>query len=152
MDVLLEAGGFTPGASGEVVIERREGAFEDGGDTLRLQLGRSPTLQDQVNLSVLLEPGDVITATPRYHVRVQGEVVSPGDLVMAGELSLTRAIASGRGRHPLRVRSSQRAPSTIPPAATRVILEADLRAIRRGEQTDPVLLPNDVVTVGSGRF
>jgi len=151
VDVLIEAGGFSPRASGEVVIVRREGAFEDGSNTLRLQLGRSPTLRDQVNLSVLLEPGDVITATPQYHVRVQGEVVSPGDLVMAGELRLSRAIALAGGV--TRFASDRASVHRRDPATgDTVILEADLKAIRRGEQTDPVLLPNDVVTVESGRF
>jgi polysaccharide export outer membrane protein len=151
VDLLIEAGGFSPRASGEVVIDRREGAFEDGSHTLKLQLGRSPTLRDQVNLSVLLEPGDVITATPQYHVRVQGEVVSPGDLAMVGELRLSRAIALAGGvtRFASERASVRRSDPTVDDEVT---LEVDLKAIRRGEQTDPVLLPYDVVTVESRRF
>jgi hypothetical protein len=34
-----------------------------------------------------------------------------------------------------------------PATGNTVTIQADLKAIGRGEQTDPVLLPNDVVTV-----
>jgi polysaccharide export outer membrane protein len=146
VDVLLEAGGFTPGASGEVTIRRREGSFEGAGGELTLQLGRLPTLLDQVNLSVRLEPGDVITATPQYHVRVQGKVVSPGDFVQVRGLSLSQAIALAGGV--TRFASSRASVRRKDPATGEtVVLEANLKAIGRGEQTDPVLLPNDVVIV-----
>jgi polysaccharide export outer membrane protein len=73
IDVLVEAGGFTPRASGEIQIARREGSFEGGARILRMRLsGSAPSPQDQVNLEVPLKNGDLITASAKYYVTVEG--------------------------------------------------------------------------------
>ena len=48
IDVLIEAEGFTPRASGEVVITRTEGTFEGGRNnvTVRISSSASPSVQD----------------------------------------------------------------------------------------------------------
>src|SRR4029077_5561874 len=50
VDVLVEAGGFTPRASGEIVITRTEGSFEGGSKILRMRLGGTFSAQDYVGL------------------------------------------------------------------------------------------------------
>ena len=147
IDVLVEAGGFTPRASGEIQIARREGSFEGGAKILRMRLsGSSPSPQDQVNLEVLLKNGDLITASAKYYVTVEGEIVRPGRYPIEGELTVTGAISTAGGltrfgSNNLKVR---RVDTTT---GQTKILEVDLKAVRNGKQPDLVLLANDVISV-----
>ena len=147
LDVLVEAGGFTPRASGEVTIARSEGSFEGGGRTLHIRLAGGPmTPQDQVNLEIPLQNGDIITAQPKQYVTVEGEVNRPGRYAIDGELSITGAISSAGGltrfgSHDVRVRRVD--PGT---GATQIV-KVDLKKVRDGKATDLTLLPNDVVSV-----
>jgi polysaccharide export outer membrane protein len=147
IDALVEAGGFTPRASGEVVITRLEGGFEGGEKSLRMRLGSaSLSLQDQINLEVVLKTGDVITASPKYYVTVEGEVARPGRYSLDGDLALTGAISMAGGL--TRFGSSDvklRRLDTETGKAS--ILELDLKEIRKGKQQDPRIMPNDVVSV-----
>jgi polysaccharide export outer membrane protein len=147
IDVLVEAGGFTPRSSGEVTITRLEGAFEGGVRTLRLQLGAgSLTPQDQVALELPLRRGDMVTAAPKYYVTVEGEVVRPGRYVLESDLTVSGAISQAGGL--TRFGSSRvRVRRTDAQAGTTRILEVDLKAVRKGKATDLPLQPNDVVSV-----
>ena len=146
-DVLIEAGGFTPRASGEVVITRREGTFDNGGHSLRLQFsGASPAPRDLVNLEVPLQNGDLITASAKYYVTVEGEVVRPGRYPLEEETTISTAVSAAGGltrfaKNDVRVRR------VSPETGKTEILEVDLKAIRNGKVTDLVLRPNDVITV-----
>jgi len=146
-DVLIEAGGFTPRASGEVVITRREGTFDNGGHSLRLQFsGASPAPRDLVNLEILLQNGDLITASAKYYVTVEGEVVRPGRYPLEEETTISTAVIAAGGltrfaKNDVRVRRVN------PETGKTEILEVDLKAIRNGKETDLVLRPNDVITV-----
>ena len=151
VDALVEAGGFTPRASGEIVVTRSEGAFEGGSNTLRLRLqGGSPTPQDRVNLEIPLRHSDVVTASPKYYVTVEGEVVRPGRYVLENDLTVSGAISTAGGL--TRFGSSDVKLRRVDPqtGATR-ILEVSLKAVRSGKQPDLALLPNDVISV-SRRF
>ncbi len=147
IDVLVEAGGFTPRASGEVSIARSDGAFENGGQTLRLRLAGGPmTPQDQVNLEIPLRSGDIITAQPKQYVTVEGEVNRPGRYAIDGELSVTGAISSAGGltrfgSHDVRVRRVD------PGSGATEIVKVDLKKVRDGKAPDLALLPNDVVSI-----
>lgn len=147
IDVLVEAGGFTPRASGEVTIARSEGSFEGGGRTLRIRLAGGPmTPQDQVNLEIPLRSGDIITAQPKQYVTVEGEVNRPGRYAIEGELSITGAISSAGGltrfgSHDVRVRRVD------PDSGATQIVNVDLKKVRNGKVPDLALLPNDVVSV-----
>jgi len=150
-DVLVEAGGFTRDASGELVIERSEQSQDEGRRELSLRLDRPPTVKDQINLQVVVQNGDVIRALPRYHVSVRGEVARPGSFTHEEGLTVSRAVARAGGltrfadaRVKVRRFDEQSGEMSI--------LEADLTAIRKGQQPDLPLLPNDVVEVGSRRF
>jgi polysaccharide export outer membrane protein len=152
VDLLVEAGGFTPRASGDIMITRQEGTFDGGGKTLRMSLSRGAlTPQDQVNLEVVLKNGDLITAVQKYYVTVEGEVNKPGRYPIEGDLTVTGAVSTAGGltrfgSNDVRVRRVD--PQT---GQTRII-EVDLKDVRNGKKPDPVLLPNDVISVGRRVF
>jgi polysaccharide export outer membrane protein len=147
VDALVEAGGFTPRASGEIVITRVEGTFAGGQKTLKMRLGSSTlTPQDQVNLEIALQSGDIITASPKYYVTVEGEVMRPNRYVLEGDLTVSGAISSAGGltrfgSQRLRVRRID-----AETGQTRII-DVDLKAVRKGKKPDLALQPNDVVSV-----
>jgi len=151
VDLLVEAGGFTPRASGEVQVTRNEGTFDGGGRTLRMQLtGGNPGPQDRINLEITLRHGDVVTASPKYYVTVEGEVVRPGRYVLEGELTVSGAISTAGGltrfgSNDVKVRRVDLQKGTTQ------ILDVDLKAVRSGKRPDLPLQPNDVISV-SRRF
>ena len=147
IDILVEAGGFTPRASGDVQIARREGSFEGGAKILRMRLsGSAPSPQDQVNLEVLLRNGDLITALPKYYVTVEGEIVRPGRYPIEGELTITGVVSTAGGL--TRFGSSNLKVRRVDPETGQTrILDVDLKAVRRGKEPDLALLSNDVVSV-----
>ncbi len=150
-DVLVAAGGFTHDASGELVIERSEQSQDEGRRELSLRLDRPPTVKDQINLQVVVQNGDVIRALPRYHVSVQGEVARPGSFTHEEGLTVSRAVARAGGLTRF-ADARVKVRRFDDPSGEMSILEADLKAIREGQQPDLPLLPNDVVEVGSRRF
>ena len=148
----LEAGGFTPRASGDVVITRLEGSFEGGAKTLRLRLGGGPlSPKDQISLELVLQNGDIITASAKYYVTVEGEVAHPSRYPIDGDLTVTGAISlagglSRFGGNGVKVRRVD------PETGKTTILEVDLKAVRSGKAEDPPLLANDVITVPRRKF
>lgn len=150
VDVLVEAGGFRSQASGEVTITRVEGEFAGGGKTLTLKLGAgTPSLQDQVNLEIPLRNGDLIAASPKYYVTVEGEVVRAGRYPIESNLTLSGAISLAGGL--TRFGSNDVKIRRIETNETK-ILSVDLKEVRKGKKPDPLLLPGDVVSVGRRLF
>jgi polysaccharide export outer membrane protein len=147
VDVLVDAGGFTPRASGEVSITRAEGTFDGGASLLRLRFGSaSPSAIDQINMELALRSGDVITALPKFYVTVEGEVTRPGRYVLDGDLTVTGAISTAGGltrygKNDVQVRRVDA------PTGKTTIIKVDLKDVRKGKKPDLPLLPNDVVTV-----
>lgn len=147
IDVLVEAGGFTPRASGEVVITRSDGTFPGGEQKLAVRLsGGTPTAQDQINLELPLRNGDIITASPKFYVTVDGEVNSPGRYAVENDLTVTGAIslAGGRtrfGADDVKVRRKD------PNNGEVTMIKVDLDGVRDGKKPDLVLQPNDVINV-----
>jgi polysaccharide biosynthesis/export protein len=146
IDVLVESGGFRPTASGEVIISRTDGSFDGGARTLRLKLGSVPTPQDQVNLEIPLRNGDLITASAKYFVTVDGEVNRPGRYPIENDLTLTGAVSTAGGL--TRFGSSDVKVRRVDPQTGQTrIIAIDLKAVRKGKQEDPALLPNDVISI-----
>ena len=146
VDVLVEAGGFTPRASGEIVITRTEGSFEGGSKILRMRLGGTFSAQDYVGLELALRNGDVITAPARQYVTVEGEVQRPGRYAIEGDLTVTGAISTAGGL--TRFGSSDVKLRRIEAGTGRVtITKVDLKDVRKGKYPDPPVAPNDVITV-----
>jgi protein involved in polysaccharide export with SLBB domain len=152
IDALVESGGFTPRASGEIVITRAEGTFAGGLKTLRMRLGTGAlTPQDQVNLEITLQPGDIITASPKYYVTVEGEVARPNRYVLEGDLTVSGAISTAGGL--TRFGSQDVKVRRVDPETGKTsIIEVDLKNVRSGKTADPPLMPNDVVSVSRRIF
>jgi polysaccharide export outer membrane protein len=152
IDVLVEAGGLTARASGEIVITRADGAFEGGGRTLRVQLGAPDlTALTERGLQTALRHGDIVTASPKYYVTVEGEVARPGRYVLDSALTASAAISSAGGLTRFgsqRVRLRRVDPATGSVTVTTV----DLNAVRRGSAEDPPLQPNDTLSVSRRLF
>jgi polysaccharide export outer membrane protein len=152
IDALVEAGGFTPRASGEIVITRAEGTFAGGLKTLRMRLGTGAlTPQDQVNLEIALLSGDIITASPKHFVTVEGEVARPNRYLLEGDLTVSGAISTAGGL--TRFGSQDVKVRRVDPETGRTtIIAVDLKDVRRGKAVDPPLVPNDVVSVSRRVF
>jgi polysaccharide export outer membrane protein len=142
-----DAGGFNTRASGEILVTRADGAFEDGGKTLRMRLGASvPGPQEQARLETVLQSGDIITAFPKNYVTVEGEVVRPGRYMIEGELTVAGAISTAGGL--TRFGSNDVKIIRVDPTKERPqVIEVDLKAIRNGKKRDIPLQPNDRVSV-----
>ncbi len=151
IDALLDAGGFVAGASGEVVVERTSGGFEDGGRILRARFQpASPTPEQLRVLGTLLLPGDVVTASAEEWITVTGAVRSPGRRRYAAGLTLSRALEGAGGLLP--TASHRVTVKRYDPAGGLREIEADLDAARRGRAADLELLPGDEVIVRKRRL
>src|SRR4029078_11041812 len=108
--------------------------------------GPPVTPEAQRPLQLRLRSGDAVTASPKYYVTVEGEVMRPGryvlesDLTVSGALSLAGA-PSRFGSGQLRVRRVDAATGQIR------IIEVDIKDVRKGKSEDLLLQPNDVVSV-----
>jgi polysaccharide export outer membrane protein len=152
VDALVDAGGFAPQASGEVVVQRRDGAFEDGTTARRFRFQSTGlAAEDRQNLSLALKPGDVITARARQYVVVSGEVERPGRYPLDEGMTVTKALeaAGGLTRFGNPRVSLERA--SVTEGEPRKI-EVDTRAVRSGESPDPVLRPDDTLSVRARRL
>jgi len=151
IDALLESGGFKPSASLEVLITRTEGGFEEGRKSIRVRLSGSATLQDQVNLELPLQNGDIVTALPKAFVTVDGEVNKPGRYAIEADLTVTGAISLAGGltrfgSNGVKVRRTDAQTGKV------TILEVDLKDVRNGKKPDVPLLANDVISVSRRVF
>jgi polysaccharide export outer membrane protein len=151
VDALLEAGGFKQSSSGEVMIARADGAFDDGKKAITVRISGSATLQDQINLELPLRNGDIITALPKSYVTVDGEVNRPGRYAIEADLTVTGAISLAGGL--TRFGSSDvKVRRTDPQSGKVSIIEVDIKDVRNGKKPDVPLLPNDVVSVSRRVF
>ncbi len=153
IDVLTEAGGFTPRASGEVRITRTDGTFDGDQKTLvvRLSASSTPTLQDSVNLELPLRNGDIITASPKFYVTVDGEVNKPGRYAIESDLTVTGALslAGGLTRFGSNTVKVRRTDAQSGKAS---LIEVHLKDVRNGKKPDLRLQPNDVLSVSRRIF
>ena len=151
VDALLEAGGFKQTSSGEVQISRMDGAFADGRKSITVRISGSATLQDQINLELPLENGDIISALSKSYVTVDGEVNRPGRYAIEADLTVTGAISLAGGF--TRFGSSDvKVRRTDPQTGKVSIIQVDIKDVRNGKKPDVPLLPNDVVSVSRRVF
>jgi len=151
IDALLESGGFKATASAEVMITRPEGTFEGDKKSITVRISSAASLQDQINLELLLKNGDIITALPKSFVTVDGEVNKPGRYAIESDLTVTGAVSLAGGL--TRFGSSDvKVRRTDPETGKVSIVEVDLKSVRNGKKPDLPLLPNDVISVSRRVF
>jgi polysaccharide export outer membrane protein len=147
IDALLDAGGFSSRASGEIRIERQNGTFADGRRSLVMRFaGGSPTPEELHHLGLRLENGDMIVAPAQDWVIVSGEVNRPGRYPIDDDTTLGRLIEEAGGLTPF---GSERVIVQRDGAAD---VEVDLKAVRSGNAVDPALSPGDQVVVRARRL
>jgi polysaccharide export outer membrane protein len=147
IDALLDAGGFTARASGQVTIERQRGAFPDGRRSFAFRFaGGEPSPEEIDRLGLYLANGDVVFVGTQHWVLVSGEIARPGRYPLEDGLTLTHLIEQAGGRTPfgsdrvtvLRLDATAGGTSEI---------DANLKAIRTGKAEDLALSPGDQVAV-----
>ncbi len=151
VDALVEAGGFSSRASGEVTVERLEGAFPDGTKVRRFRFrASSPTPEGQLDLELPLRGRDVVTASLQRYVTVAGAVARPGRYALEGGLTVSGVISTAGG-----TRSGNRKVTVQrqdPQTGANQTLEVDLKAVEAGREPDVELLPDDSVSVKGRRL
>jgi polysaccharide biosynthesis/export protein len=151
LDALIESGGFKASSSGDVMITRTDGSFDDGKKAITVRISASATIQDQINLELRLKNGDIISALPKSFVTVDGEVNRPGRYAIESDLTVTGAVSLAGGR--TRFGSSGAKVRRIDPQTGKVsIIEVDIKDVQNGKKPDVTLLPNDVVSVARRVF
>jgi len=152
VDALVEAGGFSGRASGDVTVERMEGGFEDGTRVRRYRFRpAAPTAEEQLGLELPLRSRDVVTATQQRFVTVAGEVARPGRYALEGGLTVSRVISTAGGL----TRSGNRRVTVQrqdPDTGASQTLEVDLKAVEAGREPDLELLPDDAIAVRGRRL
>jgi len=151
LDALIESGGFKASSSGEVMITRTDGSFDDGQKAITVRISASATIQDQINLELRLKNGDIVSALPKAFVTVDGEVNRPGRYAIEADLTVTGAVSLAGGR--TRFGSSGVKVRRIDPRTGKVsLIEVDIKKVQNGKKPDVTLLPNDVVSVSRRVF
>jgi polysaccharide export outer membrane protein len=146
-DLLIECGGFTPNASGDVTITRKDGNPAGATETIKLRFSSASfTQQDQINIEFILRNGDVILAGGKQFVTVEGEVGRPGRFPIEEGLTVSHALvlAGGLTRFGSNTVKLRRESAE---AGKPEIIKVDLKGIRNGKQNDPLIQPNDRITV-----
>jgi polysaccharide export outer membrane protein len=146
VDALLDAGGFVPDASGEVVVARSPGTFADGTHEARFKFGgKDPTPEELERLSLPLVAGDQVSVGLQRWVGVSGAVQRPGQYAFADSLTLRALVKQAGG--------------LLRTGSDRVILrrsgvdqEVDLGDVESGRVPDVALKPGDQVLVRARRL
>jgi protein involved in polysaccharide export with SLBB domain len=143
VDALLDAGGFAPGASGRVTVERTTGELPGGSQKREWRFsGTSPSPEEIEALSTPLRAGDVVTAEAQSWVRIDAGVARPGRYPFDDGLTLGRLVEAAGGRAGSGRVVVERAGGEI---------EADLDAIRDGRAADVPLAAGDAIVAKAKR-
>jgi polysaccharide export outer membrane protein len=161
LEVLTEAGGFTPQASGEVVVSRPEaglpgegaGEGESGAsEPARVFLSPDqPPAQQKSALALKLASGDIVTATSTQFFYVSGEVKNPGSYPITPGLTVLKAVSVAGGLTKFgskgKVEILRKAKGSD---AKRI--KVDLGDIEGGKKPDVPLAAEDIIKVGKRVF
>ncbi|CAN5159568.1 hypothetical protein BH20ACI2_BH20ACI2_04160 [soil metagenome] len=154
-ELLVLAGGFISGASGEIIIFRPVNLSCNR--TIELpappQDNRSQTtiikindiLSGKVTSDPVILSGDIVTVSRALPVYVIGAVNNPGTIYLTSDLTLSRAIETAGGM----AKDAGGNTATIfrRSGAGTSAIEVDLAKIKRGEMEDEVLRSFDIIDV-----
>ena len=152
LDLLTEAGGFTSKASGELIVTRLNGIFDDGTSLQRVWLSREmPTDAQQKALALNLSSGDLITVAGQVSIYINGEVNKPGSYALTVGLTVLQAISQAGGLSKFgskgKVEILRNQTSGEPER-----IKVNLGDIEKGKKADIPLAPGDVIRVGKRVF
>ncbi len=154
-ELLVLAGGFISGASGEISIFRPGNLSCDrtAGPPVEPKDNRTHTtvikisdiLSGKVSSDPVVLSGDIVTVSRALPVYVIGAVNNPGTIYLSSELTLSRAIATAGGM----AKDAKGNAATIfrRSGAGTSPIEVDLAKIERGEVEDEVLRSFDIIDV-----
>jgi polysaccharide export outer membrane protein len=155
LELLTEAGGFTPNASGEVVVSRPDPVLDqDGGaaEPVRIFLSpEQPPQQQKAALSLSLGNGDIITATATQFFYVSGEVKNPGSFPITPGLTVLKAVSVAGGLTKFGSKGKVEILRRVKEGETER-LKVDLGDIESGKKPDVPLEPEDIIKVGKRVF
>jgi polysaccharide export outer membrane protein len=152
LDLLTEAGGFTAQASGEVVISRMSGTFDDGETTRRIWLSREMSvLEQKAALAFTLVASDLVTVSAQAFFYISGEVKNPGSYPLTAGLTILNAVSLGGGLSKFgstgKVVILRKNGSGKPER-----IKVNLKDIEQGKKPDIALVAGDIVKVGKRIF
>jgi polysaccharide export outer membrane protein len=158
LELLTEAGGFTPQASGEVVVSRSDAsetrASAENGDNQPVRIFLSPDqppAQQKAALSLLLGNGDIITATSTQFFYVSGEVKNPGSYPITSGLTVLKAVSVAGGLTKFGSKGKVEILRKVSQSDTERI-RVDLGDIEGGKKPDVPLQAEDIIKVGKRVF
>ena len=143
LDLLTEAGGFASQASGELVVTRLGGVFDDGSNVRRVWLSRSMGADEQrAILALILASNDLVTVPAHESIYVTGEVNNPGSFPLKNRLTVLQAVSLAGGlskfgsKGKVEILRKRRAgePERI---------KVDLGDIEKGKKPDVLLVPGE---------
>ncbi len=160
LELLTEAGGFTPHASGEVVVSRADprdaeaplGEDNGGSQPVRIFLSPDqPPAQQKAALSLQLGNGDIVTATSTQFFYVSGEVKNPGSYPITPGLTVLKAVSVAGGLTKFGSKGKVEILRKVGGSETERI-KVDLGDIEGGKRPDMPLEPEDIIKVGKRVF
>lgn len=162
LDLLTEAGGFTPRASGEVIVSRLDGEqpslfmTEDYGNSgnapIRIFLtADQPPSQQKEALSFPLRNGDIVTATSTQFFFISGEVKRPGSYPVTAGLTVLKAVSVAGGLSKFGAKGKVEILRKNPDGSSDRI-KVDLGDIEKGKKPDVPLRSEDIIKVGKRVF
>jgi polysaccharide export outer membrane protein len=154
LELLTEAGGFTPHASGEVVVSRDDPSENDdgSGDAVRIFLSpEQPPAEQKSALSLKLGNGDIVTAISIQFFYVSGEVKNPGSYPITPGLTVLKAVSVAGGLTKFGSRGKVEILRRGGDGGTARI-KVDLGDIEGGKKPDVPLEPEDIIKVGKRVF
>jgi polysaccharide export outer membrane protein len=152
LDLLTESGGFTAQASGEIVVTRLGGVFDDGSTVQRVWLSRDMSADEQrAILALNVTSNDLITVPAQEAIYVTGEVNNPGSFPLKNRLTVLQAVSlagglskfGSKGKVEILRKRAGAEPERI---------KIDLEDIENGKKPDIPLVPGDMVKVGKRIF
>ena len=149
LEVLLQAGGATTNAGGDVLVLRSPGGVQGGGkgsgrdsqDEEVMRVNLEELLAGKPTQRVMLHGGDTVYVPTRGSIYVYGEVRSPGRYPMEKDTTVLKAVTLAGGFTPFAAKKSLR---------VKRVIEGSPRDFQ--VQTDDLLQAGDVVIVPASLF
>jgi polysaccharide biosynthesis/export protein len=158
-ELMAASGGFTERASGTIQILHTEPVMCPGpgeeadaapidGTKIPLNLVKISELRaGKQEANPVIRPGDYVLVTEAEPVYITGSVGYPQGIYIRDQLTLGRALAMVGGLRKEAKASDIRIYRQKPGSPDQDTIKADLNAIKKRQQPDPVLQPYDIIEV-----